>query len=212
MASIYVSPSLQPNNIGVGGYGTEQDVMHRIGNVVVELLQFNHIEVYSNRIGMTLAEAVQDSNSKNVDAHLALHSDAGGGKGTTGFYKSENGKKLCEAVYNQVAPVTPSSDRGIRHTDSLYELNKTNAYAALVEIAFHDNPEDAEFITSHINEIAEYIAHGVCNYFNVEFKKPEQASEQGKLYRVQVGAFANKSNAERLAAELKAKGYSAIIV
>ena len=33
----------------------------------------------------------------------------------------------------------------------------------------------------------------------------------GTLYRVQVGAFANKANAERLAKELKAKGYPAIV-
>lgn len=32
-----------------------------------------------------------------------------------------------------------------------------------------------------------------------------------KLYRVQVGAFSSKANAERLAKELKAKGYSTII-
>lgn len=33
-----------------------------------------------------------------------------------------------------------------------------------------------------------------------------------KLYKVQVGAFSNKSNAERLAQELKGKGYSTMIV
>lgn len=33
-----------------------------------------------------------------------------------------------------------------------------------------------------------------------------------KLYRVQVGAFSVKSNAERLVEELKSKGYTAIIV
>lgn len=33
----------------------------------------------------------------------------------------------------------------------------------------------------------------------------------GKLYRVQVGAYTDKKNADRLAAELKAKGYQAII-
>lgn len=37
------------------------------------------------------------------------------------------------------------------------------------------------------------------------------SSSSGTLYRVQVGAFANKSNAEKLMAELKAKGYSAFI-
>ena len=34
----------------------------------------------------------------------------------------------------------------------------------------------------------------------------------GKIYRVQVGAFAQKANAEKLASELKTKGYQAIIV
>lgn len=36
--------------------------------------------------------------------------------------------------------------------------------------------------------------------------------KENKLYRVQVGAFSEKANAERLKAELKEKGYEAIIV
>lgn len=39
----------------------------------------------------------------------------------------------------------------------------------------------------------------------------ESKPSNGKLYRVQVGAFSNKANAERLAKELKSKGYSTII-
>ena len=45
----------------------------------------------------------------------------------------------------------------------------------------------------------------------VEPAQPEQPATD-KLYRVQVGAFVNKPNAERMLAELKAKGYSAYIV
>jgi N-acetylmuramoyl-L-alanine amidase len=33
-----------------------------------------------------------------------------------------------------------------------------------------------------------------------------------ELYRVQVGAFSVKNNADKLAAELKSKGYSVIVV
>ena len=36
-------------------------------------------------------------------------------------------------------------------------------------------------------------------------------AETSGLYRVQVGAFSSQANAERLAKELKAKGYNAII-
>jgi N-acetylmuramoyl-L-alanine amidase len=38
-----------------------------------------------------------------------------------------------------------------------------------------------------------------------------EAKMSNKLYKVQVGAFANKSNADRLCNELKAKGYSAFV-
>lgn len=45
----------------------------------------------------------------------------------------------------------------------------------------------------------------IANEVNKRLSKPT------KLYRVQVGAFANKSNAEKLAKELRSKGYSTII-
>lgn len=41
--------------------------------------------------------------------------------------------------------------------------------------------------------------------------KVTTTTTNGKLYRVQVGAFSVKSNAERMAKELQAKGYSTII-
>lgn len=41
--------------------------------------------------------------------------------------------------------------------------------------------------------------------------KPAQNQTTGKIYRVQVGAFSTKSNADKLAAELKAKGYSVVV-
>ena len=48
--------------------------------------------------------------------------------------------------------------------------------------------------------------------FRNDVKKAMSASApKGKLYRVQVGAFSIKANAEKLAKELKAKGYSTII-
>lgn len=42
--------------------------------------------------------------------------------------------------------------------------------------------------------------------------KAKIAGEEGALYKVQVGAFSKKANAEKLAAELKAKGYQCFIV
>lgn len=214
MPKIYISPSTQEKNIGAGAYGTEEKQMNLIADTVVQLLQLNHFEVYRNSPSMTLQQAVADSNSKGVEAHFAIHSNAGGGRGCEVFYTSPKGQKLASAVYKYIETLTPTTDRGVRKHEKLYELNHTKAVAALIEVAFHDNPDDAAFIMSNIQAIAEGIVHGICDYFNVEFKKPQPVKPEasGKLYKVQVGAFAVKANAEKIQAELKAKGYSAIIV
>lgn len=211
MAKIYLSPSLQENNIGKGNYGTEEKRMNQIADVVLELLKQHGFTVYRNSPSMSLQQAVADSNSKNVDIHFAIHSNAGGGRGCEVYYTSDRGKKLAEAVYPFVEALTPTNDRGIKHTDKLYELNKTKACAVLIEIAFHDNSDDAIFIINNIESIGKAIAKGICKYFNVTFKEPVQETK-GKLYKVQVGAFSIRENADKLVKELKAKGYSPFIV
>ena len=66
----------------------------------------------------------------------------------------------------------------------------------------------------HMREMAEYTVRAICDILGVAFvdpyAKPEEPEET--LYRPQVGAFKDKANADRLAAELKAKGYSTYIV
>ena len=48
--------------------------------------------------------------------------------------------------------------------------------------------------------------------FKSKLTTTAKTSTSGKTYRVQVGAFSVKSNAEKLAKELKSKGYDAIVV
>ena len=67
-------------------------------------------------------------------------------------------------------------------------------------------------------EVRDKLAKAIREYLGSAYKAPSvsqptsQPAASGKLYRVQVGAFAVNSNAEKLQKDLKAKGYSAIIV
>lgn len=58
-------------------------------------------------------------------------------------------------------------------------------------------------------------AKAILRYLGIAYKSQSSSngsgSSSGALYRVQVGAFGNEKNAEKLAAELKAKGYSVVI-
>ena len=46
------------------------------------------------------------------------------------------------------------------------------APAALIEVAFHDNIDDARFIRSNIGEIAKNLAKSVAETLGVPFKEP----------------------------------------
>ena len=80
MKSIYLSPSTQENNVGAGNYGTEEQRMNEIMDLIENQLRGHYI-LYRNRPNMTLQQVVADSNAKNPDLHFALHSNAGAAAG-----------------------------------------------------------------------------------------------------------------------------------
>jgi N-acetylmuramoyl-L-alanine amidase len=55
----------------------------------------------------------------------------------------------------------------------MYELAHTIAPAALIEIAFHDNLEDAKWIMSNIKIIGTEIAKGILDYLEIKYQQPE---------------------------------------
>ncbi len=179
--SIYLSPSTQENNIGVGSYGTEEQRMNMLADVTQKVLEGHGVNVYRNKPEWSLSQVVADSNIKKPDIHLAVHSNAGNGK-TRGCEVychrfGGNGEKLAKAVYEELSPLTPTGDRGVKEGYSfygpgkhMYELAYTNAPAALVETAFHDNSDDAHWIMSNVDLIGTALAKGVLKYFNIPFK------------------------------------------
>ena len=66
-------------------------------------------------------------------------------------------------------------------------------------------------VTKHQDYSGKYCPHRTLDAGWDRFIKMIEAKMNNKLYRVQVGAFSNRANADRLCAELKAKGYSAFI-
>lgn len=169
--TVYLSPSMQEKNIGAGKYGTEEKRMNEVADVVQKGLERHGIIVYRNRPEWTFGQMVRDSNSKKPDIHFAIHSNALNTKvrGCEIFAYAPGGKgeKLARAVYTEMEPMTPTGDRGVKFSKELYELRETTAPAALVEVAFHDNPQDAEWIMGNIEKIGAAITKGILRYFNL---------------------------------------------
>ena len=85
--------------------------------------------------------------------------------------------------------------------------------AVLVELGFMDSKTDVPIILKddHARACAKAIVETVVKRGGLKKKTASTVTTSKKLYRVQVGAFAEKANAEKLAKELTAKGYPTII-
>ena len=80
-----------------------------------------------------------------------------------------------------------------------------------MECAFLDNKTDVQIVdtTAEQKAMGVAIAKGILKTLGIAYKKPEAtAPATGKLYRVQVGAYSVKANAEAQLAKVKAAGFA----
>ena len=164
-----------------------------------------------------MASKCQNANNWGADLYVCIHTNAYNGtvSGTRMFCYNTSGKGMeaCKAIYNILAPFTPGTSENIKVNAELYEVRVPAAPTAYIEVDFHDVPSVAKWIVEHTTEIGEKIAEGICNYFGVAYKAKviETPVESDKLYRVQVGAYRVKANAEAMLAKLKAAGFDGCI-
>lgn len=188
MPTIYLSPSTQEFNPYVNG-GNEEYYMNLIADAMIPYLDATGIDYVRNTPDMTAASSIKASNSGNYDFHLALHSNAVGGEnsgsatGSQVYYYpySQNSKRAADIFANNLKLIYPNPSKVITvPTTSLGEVARTKAPAVLIEYAFHDNEQDANWIKNNINLIAENTVVSLADYFGIPFKTPDN-NRRGKV-------------------------------
>ena len=181
MPIIYLSPSTQDWNYYVNG-GTEEEWMNLLADKMVPYLDASGIRYTRNTPDMTAASSIAASNAGNYDLHLALHSNAAAGaqagkaRGAIVFYYpgSTNGQRAAELIADGLKTIYPDPNKvRTEATTSLGEVARVNAPAVLVELAFHDNPEDANWIKANLDAAARVIALALTEYFDIPFFETE---------------------------------------
>lgn len=124
-----------------------------------------------------MKQNVRESDAWGADVHYVSHTNAsanGTARGCHPMYYtySKNGKKLGEIMVKYRKQIYPRTVKLVPRAD-LYELKKTNAVAFYEEHAFHDNLEDITWFHTHMKDIAESAAKGLCEWFGIPYVKPE---------------------------------------
>ena len=184
MPTIYLSPSTQEFNPYVNG-GNEEYYMNLITDAMIPYLEATGINYVRNTPDMTAASSIRASNAGNYDFHLALHSNAVGGEnsgsatGSQVYYYpySENSRRAADIFANNLKLIYPNPSKVTAiPTTSLGEVARTRAPAVLIEYAFHDNEQDANWIKNNINFIAENTVASLADYFGIPFVTPQNNS------------------------------------
>ncbi len=180
MPIIYLSPSTQEFNPYNGG-GNEEFYMNLIADAMEPYLTASGIQFVRNTPDMTAASSIAASNSGNYDLHLALHSNATGNgngnvRGAEVYYypTSERGKRFADILAQNLKMIYPLPDR-VRTvpTTTLGEVRRVKAPGVLVEYAYHDNAEDAQWIRDNIERIAAVTVLSLTEYFGIPFNTPQ---------------------------------------
>jgi N-acetylmuramoyl-L-alanine amidase len=203
----------------------EKDLTLNIVKKIGDMLEdYEGVEIIYTRTDdrfIELSERAAIANRAKADFFLSVHINAGGGTGFESYVYNGNVSAKTIAYQNVihgeiVRAIGNVTDRGKKRANYAV-LRLTNMPAILTENLFIDNANDAAKLKSEqfLLQVAHGHVQGIVKAFGLKKKtkqQPQQKVSDKKLYRVQVGAFAEKENAERLAEELKQKGYPAIIV
>ena len=181
MPNLFLSPSVQQYNPYINGLGSEEYYMNLIADAMEPYLYASGITFTRNNPDDTLSQAIALSNAGNYDFHLALHSNAapanlsGQIQGPDIYYYSTSteGKRAAEIFQENLKVIYPDPNlvNTIPNT-TLGELRLVKAPSNLLELAYHDNLEDAMWIINNINVIARTLVLSLTEYFGIPFVDP----------------------------------------
>ena len=233
---LFISPSTQDANLGPGGY-VEAVHMNAIADILIPELVRHGFAVLRNNRHDDFNGHIAKSKAWGPDYHIAMHSNATGVfsqntiRGCEVYCRvpgtaNDPGTLMAHALYNRFQTLTPTPDRGVK--DGLHTLSEV-AYThngVLSEIDYHNNPAGAVWIAAHHAEIADAYLRGILDRTGVAYipppappvpvpdPEPEPTPDPvlpTTIYRVQIGAYYNRDNAQALADRATTAGFAPTI-
>jgi len=226
---------------GAIGFIKESTENRNVKNEVIRMLRGMGHTAYDCTVdngtskSNVLKNIVAKCNAHTVDLDVSIHFNAGAKDGagngkTTGtevfIYKDNNkaepyAKRVVGAIGDLGFKIRDDAIKDdVKTASYLYVLKNTKAPAMLIECCFVDDKDDVALYD--FRSMARAIVYGLTGqYYNevveggadAEIDKEDNSPEnKDALYRVQVGAYSKKTNAEAMMKKLKDAGFDAVIV
>lgn len=198
-----VNPPLTEADIVKATVSILVPMLERQGHIVLDATPYNEKFADSRFSHVERCKRVDEF---NADIYIDIHLNAGGGTGVEVWVHNMNSKSVpfAKQICENIAKDMRLTNRGIKVKSTYWSVSLTTKPAMIVEGAFIDNKSDMEKLTPFKYATAIAKAFG-----EVIVDKP--IVKENKLYRVQVGAYSVRENAEKLLNDLKKVGFSGFI-
>lgn len=214
-----------PGGLGCGaiGFMDESAESRKVVNELMILFNDNvpNFEVFdvtyrgNAAASNILSKLNSDVNKLHPDLSISIHlnsSTSVNANGTECYaYPGNAGtEKIGTDIVNRICEELRTMNRGCKKNKNLSVLRRVSCDAILLECAFVSGLED--FAKWNPNRCAKAIFDALRPYIEDSDISAYPESDSSTLYAVQVGAYKNKNNAEKIKARLLADGYNPIIV
>ena len=192
-----------------------------LGKAVAEEVRRHGITVDETRTSDTqvsLMDRSEFENKNTYDYFISFHRNAFQPEKARGVetYTYLNGGSKSKGLAGRIQTSLVAlgfTDRGIKEAN-YYVLRETKAPAVLIEIGFIDNSGDNALFDSKRNEIIKAIAKAILEQLGIAYVEAsaQQPTNGQTLYRVMVGSYEARENAEKQVQKLKSAGFDACIM
>lgn len=220
MAKVFLGVGHGGNDPGAAKYLVEKDVNLVMALACRDYLERNGVKVLMSRTkdeNDPLTEEIKECNAFNPDLAVDIHNNAGGGDGFEAYYHFKGGssKALALNIEEEVKAIGQNS-RGCKTKvnasgrDYFGFIRQTNCPAVIVEGVFVDNATDVQIAntTEKQRAFGYAYARGILTTLGIDPQEASQAVPAGSVYRVQIGAYSQKENAQAQLQRAKEAGFS----
>ena len=217
-SQINISSGHSINCQGASDIINEVAEARKVVNRIYDLCKTMGIEVYkyhdtSSSNSQNLVNIVnwhnQFKDGIDVSIHFNAYQHTSNSMGVEVCYYSQS--ELANKLSSAISKASGLKNRGGKERKGLYVLKNTNKPMILIEVCFCDSSYDVQKYQENFDNICLAIIQALTGK-TTQINNTNNNSNNDKIYRVQVGAYKIKSNAEEMQQKLKKLGIDSIIV
>ena len=179
MAKVFLDPGHGGKDPGAIGNGLqEKDVNLSVALKIDKILKRHNVKVFYSRttdVFVELSNRATMANNVKADIFLSIHCNSfddpqAQGLETFSYTGSLKGAKLAKDIQDSlIRDKLYTRNRGIK-TANFAVLRLTKMPAALVELGFISNSQDANILRNKQNELALAVAKGILKDLGIEYQ------------------------------------------